>query len=136
VSSTDRLFLPYDSPPWFLHRIAYYLFLLPVMFLCCLDLFSCIYRTLVPYKIDRVLMLYYQVRQYTKLRLWPTPRSLLRGPTCSYNTQLRRGGYHKAWGGAEGGFERGFKSVQRGNINASNAPPASTGEEINKSKVT
>ena len=46
---------------------------------------------------------------YTKLRLWPTPKSLLLGPTRSYNAQLRRGSYHEAWQGVEGGFERGFK---------------------------
>jgi hypothetical protein len=50
---------------------------------------------------------------YTKLRLWPTPKSLLRGPTRNYNAQLRRGGYHEAWRGVERGFERGFKSVPK-----------------------
>ena len=39
---------------------------------------------------------------YTKSRLWPTPRSLLCGPTRSYNAQLRRGGYYEAWQGIKG----------------------------------
>ena len=49
--------LPFDSPPCFLPRIAYYLFLLPATFLCGLYQISGIYRGLVPYKIDRVLIL-------------------------------------------------------------------------------
>src|SRR6266571_6262668 len=36
--------LPFDSPPCFLPRIAYYLFLLPATFLCCLYQISGTYR--------------------------------------------------------------------------------------------
>ncbi len=64
IVDPDRLFLlcpscllPFDSPPRFLHRIAHYLFLLPVTFLCCLYLPHVYIELLEPALIDRVLLL-------------------------------------------------------------------------------
>src|SRR6266567_3038713 len=53
----NRFDLIVASSAYHIHRIAYHLFLLPVTFLCCLDLPHIYIEALVPYRINRVLKL-------------------------------------------------------------------------------